>query len=148
MKVAIVEDDAVMALLLEEICRAAGYALVGTASTAASGVLAIERERPDCLLLDFRLAGERDGLDLLEHARHVQPSLFIVMITAWDINDIAGRMGAVQPDRILRKPVHADTLVRILDGAAQRVPDVAYRGRMPAPDVPASEPSHPVDRPA
>ena len=88
MKVAIVEDDAVMALLLEEICRAAGYALGGTASTAAAAVLAIERERPDCLLLDFRLAGERDGLDLLEHARRVQPSLFIVMITGWDINDI------------------------------------------------------------
>jgi DNA-binding NarL/FixJ family response regulator len=127
-----------MALLLEEICRAAGYALGGTASTAAAAVLAIERERPDCLLLDFRLAGERDGLDLLEHARRVQPSLFIVMITAWDINDIADRMGAVQPDRILRKPVHADTLVRILDGAAQRAPAAAGQIR---PDGPAPEPS-------
>jgi DNA-binding NarL/FixJ family response regulator len=132
MKVAIVEDDAVMVLLLEEICRAAGYAIVGTASTASSAVLAIERERPDCLLLDFGLAGQENGLDLLEQARRVHPALFTVMITAWDINDIAGRIGAVQPDRILRKPVRTATLVRILDGAAQRAPGPTPEAAYPA----------------
>ena len=42
------------------------------------------------------------------------------MITAWDVNDIAGRMGAIQPDRILRKPIHTGTLVTLLNGAGRR----------------------------
>jgi hypothetical protein len=40
------------------------------------------------------LDGERDGLELLEQAKRILPSLFTVMITGWDLNDIAGRMGA------------------------------------------------------
>jgi hypothetical protein len=41
------------------------------------------------------------------------------MITAWDINDIASRIHGAQPDRILRKPVHADTLISVLSAAEQ-----------------------------
>ena len=122
MRIGIIEADDVMALLLEEVCRTAGHQVLGVARSAESARPLIERGRPDCLLLEFSLGGQRNGLELLEQAKRTLPSLFSMMITAWDINDIADRMGAVQPDRILRKPVHADTLVRILDGAAQRAP--------------------------
>lgn len=120
MKIAIIEDDTVMAWLLEEVCRASGHQIVGTAPAAGSALPLIERERPDCLLLDYMLDGERDGLELLGQAKRILPSLFSVMITAWDVNDIAGRIGTAQPDRILRKPIHTDTLMTILNGAGRR----------------------------
>ena len=109
-----------MAWLLEEVCRSSGHQTVGTAPTAGSAIPLIERERPDCLLLDYMLEGERDGLELLRQAKDILPSLFTIMITGWDVNDIAGRMGTIQPDRILRKPLHTDTLVAILNSVGQR----------------------------
>ena len=115
MKICIVEDDLVMAWMLEEICRNAGHNVIGRAPTARSAMRFIELERPDCLLLDYNLAGDHDGLELLEQAKRMLPWLFTILITGWDINDIAARMGAIPPDRILRKPVAPETLVTILD---------------------------------
>jgi DNA-binding NarL/FixJ family response regulator len=115
--VAIVETDPIMALLLREICRTAGYEVVGSARDAYSAKSMIERARPDFLLLEFRLGESGNGLDLIERVEQSCPWLFTIMITAWDINDIAGRMHGVQPDRIMRKPVHADTLIKVMAGA-------------------------------
>jgi DNA-binding NarL/FixJ family response regulator len=119
MKVAIVEDDAVMAMLLEEVCRIGRHEVVGVARQARSAVALVERHRPDCLLLDFSLDGEIDGVELLEQAVRIHPPLFSVMITAWDINDIAGRITAARPDRLLRKPLRTETLIGILEGHRQ-----------------------------
>lgn len=119
MKIAIVEDDAVMALLLEEVCRIARHEVVGVALRGRSAISLIERYRPDCLLLDFSLDGEIDGLELLERAVQIHPPLFSVMITAWDINDIAGRISVARPDRLLRKPLRTETLIGILEGQRQ-----------------------------
>jgi CheY-like chemotaxis protein len=119
MKIAIVEDDAVMALLLEEVCRIGRHEVVGVALKARSAISVIERHRPDCLLLDFSLDGEIDGLQLLERAVQIHRPLFSVMITAWDINDIAHRITAAQPDRLLRKPLRTETLIGILERQRQ-----------------------------
>jgi CheY-like chemotaxis protein len=119
MKIAIVEDDAVMALLLEEVCRIGRHEVVGVALKARSALSLIERHRPDCLLLDFSLDGEIDGLELLERAVQIHRRLFSVMITAWDINDIAHRISAAQPDRLLRKPLLTETLIAILERQRQ-----------------------------
>ena len=135
-RIGIVEDDTVMAWLLEEVCRTSGHQIVGTAPAAGEAIPLLERERPDCLLLDYMLDGDRDGLELLRQAKGILPSLFTIMITAWDVNDIAGRMGVIQPDRILRKPIHTDTLVTILNGAGQRrvFGGTAHRVALPAYD--------------
>jgi len=130
MKIAIVEDDAVMALLLEEVCRIGRHEVVGVALKARSALSLIERHRPDCLLLDFSLDGEIDGLELLERAVQIHRRLFSVMITAWDINDIAHRISAAQPDRLLRKPLRTETLIAILERqrqALEKPPPAAAR---------------------
>lgn len=116
-RIAIVEDDSVMAWLLEEACQSSGHQIVGVAPVASAAVPLIKRTRPDCLLLDYQLDGEHNGVEVLEQAKHIQPSLFTIMITAWDVNDIADRLGPVQPDRILRKPIHIETLLSILEKA-------------------------------
>ena len=116
-KVAIVEDDGTMAYLLDEVCRTAGYEVVGRAASASDALEMLREQSPDYLILDFNLDGQRNGLEVLTAAKKQEPGLFSILITAWDINDIASRIGYAQPDRILRKPVMPQLLVELLKSA-------------------------------
>ena len=118
-KVAIVEDDPIMSLLLEEVCKAAGYQVVGSLAAAHRALPMLERECPDYLLIDFKLSGRGTGLDLIEQVKQRWPTMATIMITGWDINDIARQMHAAQPDRILRKPIQPDTLVSVMESLGQ-----------------------------
>ena len=133
MKIAIVEDDAVMAMLLEEVCRLGRHEVVGVALKARSALSLVERHKPDCLLLDYSLDGEIDGLELLEQAVQIHQPLFSVMITAWDINDIAHRMTAAPPDRLLRKPLRTETLIGILERQRQALENPPPAAAAPRP---------------
>lgn len=115
---AIVEDDVTMAMFLEEVCRLAQWRHVGTATTMAGGLQVLADHRPDCLVVDYKLDGEATGIDLIAAAKGRYPGLFTILLTAWDINDIATMIRGEQPDRILRKPVMAKTLVDVLGAIA------------------------------
>lgn len=112
--VAIVEDDVMMAMFLEEVCRMAGCDHVGTASSMEGGLDILAEQNPACMILDYKLDGDATGLDLIVRAKEQHPHLFTILITAWDINHIATLIGGDRPDRILRKPVMARTLVDVL----------------------------------
>jgi DNA-binding NarL/FixJ family response regulator len=62
-RIAIVEDEVFIRLDLTIHLRAAGHRIVGTAESAGDAVSLVERERPDLVLMDVRLAGERDGIE-------------------------------------------------------------------------------------
>jgi len=113
-RLAIVEDDVTMAMFLEEVCHMAGWAHAGTACSMAGGLKILADQRPDCLVVDYKLDGEATGIDLIAAAKGRYPALFTILLTAWDINDIATVIRGNQPDRILRKPVMAKTLVDVL----------------------------------
>jgi CheY-like chemotaxis protein len=56
-RVLIVEDEAVIAGLIETILSEAGYSIVGPVATLERALATIERERFDAALLDIRLNG-------------------------------------------------------------------------------------------
>lgn len=114
-RVAIVEDDEILAFMLEETCKSAGYKVVGRAANATDALQLLERDIPDFLILDFALEGEHDGLELLDVVKATWPDLFTILVTGWDINDIAARLDGIQPDRILRKPVMPHSLLHLIE---------------------------------
>ncbi|QZD90633.1 response regulator [Qipengyuania aurantiaca] len=113
--VVIVEDDPTLSFMMGEMCRSAGFPVVGSAPSADEAIRLVDRERPDFLILDFNLEGDRNGLELISEAKEHYPSLSTILVTAWDINDIASRMEGDQPDRILRKPVLPHVLVEVIE---------------------------------
>lgn len=117
-KVLIVEDDVIMAMFLEEVCKLSHADHVGTARSVETALELALLHQPDCVVLDYRLEGHLTGLDLIAALRRQQADIFTVLITAWDINAIAGLIRRHQPDRVLRKPVAMRTLLDVLDGAA------------------------------
>lgn len=77
-RVLVVEDEFLIALVLEDALRAAGYTVVGVAATFDQAVALAEREQPDLAVMDIRLASARDGIEAaLEIRRRFDvPSLF------------------------------------------------------------------------
>lgn len=113
--IVIVEDDPTLAFMMEETCRSAGFPVVGCAPSADEAIRLVDAKRPDFLILDFNLEGDRNGLELISEVKERHPRLSTILVTAWDINDIASRMEGDQPDRILRKPVLPHVLVEVVE---------------------------------
>lgn len=61
-RILIVEDQYFVAVDCEAQLQSAGYLCAGLASTAANVQYLAERERPDLILMDIRLASRRDGV--------------------------------------------------------------------------------------
>ena len=60
-RLVIVEDERIVAMSLERELRALGYEICATAATGEAAVEAVERPRPDAVLMDIRLAGQMNG---------------------------------------------------------------------------------------
>lgn len=122
--IAVVDPDLTNCMLIREIATASGWAVAGFAQTTADGLALVARTRPRCLVTDYRFDGGETGLDLIARAKRLLPDLFTVILTGWDINDVAAHVSRHPPDRILRKPVAPHILMELLDGVHSRVEQV------------------------
>ena len=114
--VIVVDDDPINAMLLTEICNAADWEVTGCATSSHEALEMLDQSAPSCMIIDYKLVGEKTGLDLNYEIKRARPGLFTIMVTGWDINDIAANIDGPQPDRILRKPIPANILMDMLDG--------------------------------
>ncbi len=81
-RILIVEDETIVQLHLKRMVKELGYAVVGTAMTAAEALECAAETRPDLVLMDIQLSGDRDGIDA---ARELQRryGLAVVFLTAY-----------------------------------------------------------------
>lgn len=80
-KVLIVDDQNGIRVLLVEVFSSEGY----QTSQASNGKLALEivrKDPPDLVLLDMKIPG-MDGLDILKHIKQINPSIKVIMMTAY-----------------------------------------------------------------
>lgn len=85
-RVLIIDDDADFGSALKVILETAGY-VVEQALNVKNGKLAIERERPDLIILDVMMEKHTDGFDLCYSLKHDQdhkriPILMATAVTA------------------------------------------------------------------
>jgi DNA-binding response OmpR family regulator len=57
-RVLVVEDEALVAMLVEDALLDAGFGVIGPAATVEEAMSLLARERPDAVVLDLNLAGE------------------------------------------------------------------------------------------
>ena len=62
-QILIVEDEFFVALDLETTLRTAGFDVVGVTGNAVEAVRLAEAHQPSVVIMDVRLAGDRDGID-------------------------------------------------------------------------------------
>ena len=117
-RVAVVDSDSTNCKLMREICHVGGWDVAGWANNVDEGLDIVARTGPACLITDYDFGSLGQpggtGLDLIARAKSLKPDLFTIMITGWDINDVAAHVRKHQPDRILRKPVPPHLLMNLL----------------------------------
>lgn len=93
---------------------------VEMAETGEEGIQLIHANRPDILLLDYKLPGQ-NGLEILEHIQTEDSEMVIIMITAYASLETA--VSAIKQGAFdfLAKPFTPDELKRMLLKAAQNL---------------------------
>jgi CheY-like chemotaxis protein len=112
-RVLVVEDDYFVALELEHHLIEAGYEVVGIAPSAEEALRIAAGERPDLAIMDIRLVGERDGVEVaIELASKFRiPSIFA---TAHADSQTRKRAEEAKPLGWVQKPYSPQTLIEHL----------------------------------
>ncbi|MGK3999521.1 response regulator transcription factor [Sorangium sp. So ce1024] len=106
----LVDDDDAFRTTLQGALRRRGV-VARTAATIDEGLVALEYEPVDLVVIDYRMP-RGDGLSALAQYRKLQPDAAIVMLTGF--GDIPLAVAAMREgaDTLLSKPVDADKLLR------------------------------------
>jgi CheY-like chemotaxis protein len=109
LRVLVVEDDAVIGVLLAELLRGMGHEVCDTAATEAAAVTAAERCAPDLMIVDARL-GRGSGIAAVDQILRARPVAHFFL--SGDAEGVRMRRpGAV----VVRKPFRIADLARAID---------------------------------
>jgi DNA-binding NarL/FixJ family response regulator len=107
----IVEDEWLIGIEFETALLEAGYEVVGLVGTADDAVRHCAEAPPDVVLMDIRLAGERDGVDAALEIRR-RFDIPCVFVTAYSDDRTRERGQQAQPLGWIFKPLTGGELVR------------------------------------
>jgi DNA-binding NtrC family response regulator len=108
-RVLIVEDEAMIAMLLELVLQNADCAVVGPVSSVSSALRLIERQQLDAAVLDFRLGDDDSGeiMDVLK-----ERGVPFLLMTGQSKADLPPRLRQLN---LLAKPFEPEALVEAVE---------------------------------
>lgn len=117
-RVLIVDDQFLIVEFLRIWTEAHGFEICGTASTAAGAVEMAVKHKPDCILMDVRLEGEKDGIDAaIEICKVIDTR--VIYVTGSSEGPTIARINEDHPFAILIKPIDPAELGRVLERAME-----------------------------
>ena len=117
-RILIIDDDLDMCLLLSKFLIKKGYE-ADVAHSAAKGILKFTESNFDIVLCDFRL-GDKDGKDVLQKIKEINPQTIVIIITGYsDIKTAVDviKMGAFD---YITKPLIPDEVVNVIEKALSK----------------------------
>ena len=102
-RILIVEDEAVVAENLEKVITDCGYEVVGRAASADDAVNAAIELKPDLILMDIVLLGEKTGIDASYEIKE-KIDIPIIFLTAYSNLELIDRAKGVEPYAYIVKP--------------------------------------------
>ena len=115
----IVEDEILIAEELKERLSLLGFSVIAAVESADEGVAVALRERPDLVLLDIRLKGEKDGIQAAREIRE-KADLVVVYLTAYSDRLTVDRIKSSPYDGFVLKPFRAGELQTTIEIALRR----------------------------
>jgi two-component system, response regulator PdtaR len=116
-RVLVVEDDAIIAFDIEDTLGQLGFDVVGTAMSAEEAVDLAEALRPDCVTMDIRIQGPRDGVSAAIEI-YERFGIRSVFVSAFAGSAEAERAAEAQPLGWVGKPISREALRSALKGLA------------------------------
>jgi DNA-binding NarL/FixJ family response regulator len=113
-KILIVEDEAIIALEIEDRLTAMGFLVCGTTSSGEKAILLTEQNAPDLILMDVKLRGKMNGIETANiiYDRFRIPSIFV---TAFMDEREIDRVNAASRHQYLLKPIDEDELKKAIE---------------------------------
>ena len=102
-KILIVEDDPIIASLIELRLITLGYSVSGKAKNETETLGAIATDVPDLILMDITLEGETDGITLTKKILR-EKNVPVVFLTGHTDDDTIARVKEVGPSGFIIKP--------------------------------------------
>jgi len=115
-RILVVEDDALVSSYIAEVLVTLEFAVIGCASSGPEAIGLAERDLPDLALLDIRLSGPMDGIEVAQllRERFDVPTIFLSGIR--DDRTIE-RARAAGPLGFLQKPFLPSQVFDMIDRA-------------------------------
>lgn len=132
-KLAIVEDEEIVSMMLENVLQNVGY-VVAAFSSGEELLGCVSEIRPDLILMDVRLSGSLDGIQTAEQILS-EYDVPVVFLTAHSDDEILQRIIRISPYGYLTKPFREKELFCIIEVTlsrhrmeqAMRKSDLCYR---------------------
>jgi two-component system, response regulator PdtaR len=102
-KILVVEDESIVALLIKEKLENLGHSVCGICASGEAAILAIESALPDLVLMDIKLQGKLDGIETANQIRKLD--IPVIYMTAHSEESTIGRAKESEPYGYLLKPV-------------------------------------------
>lgn len=115
----VIEDDFIHANRLEMYLDEMGYHFAGHATSASEALNKIAAIKPDLLLVDIHLKGNRDGIDIMETINAKQP-IPAIFITSYRDKDTFNRAKITNPYAYIVKPYDKDSLQMAIELAVYK----------------------------
>jgi PAS domain S-box-containing protein len=118
-KVLVVEDDPIVAHVLQQQLLKFGYEVFGTAASGEQALRQIESAQPDIILMDIRLEGQIDGIETATRILRGHP-IPVVYLTSSASEETLERARDTKPYGYLIKPFNDRELHATIQMAVQR----------------------------
>jgi len=117
-RILIVEDERLVAEDLRMRLERLGYVVVGLADTADFALALADEQKPDLVLLDIRLKGQRDGIDVAKRLR--SDYLGFVYVTSNADRTTLARASETEPLGYVMKPFAEREIHAVIETALYR----------------------------
>ncbi|RNI12477.1 response regulator [Methanohalophilus sp. RSK] len=102
-RILVVEDEAIVAMVIKRRLQDLGYIVSGIASTGKDAITKVEGTFPDLVLMDIRLKGDMDGIEATKIIKD-RFSLPVVYLTAHSDDVTFKKAKETDPDGYILKP--------------------------------------------
>ena len=110
----VVEDELIIAEDIKNQLKKLGYRTTGIAKSYQQALDALAQEIPDLAMVDIKLKGTKDGIDLVETIKKTF-QLPVVFLTSHADKKTVARAKKVKPDGYLVKPFERDDLYTTIE---------------------------------
>ena len=131
LRILAVEDNPLLARALRPLVQELGYELLPVAADADEALAFFDAHHPDLVLLDVRLRGAKDGIEV-GHMLNARRPVPIIFVTSFQDRETFERAKAVGAFAFLIKPYNALVMERAIELAMQHF----ERENQPRPAVP------------
>ena len=113
-KIAIVEDEMIIASVIQDCLQKLNYEVVNPVMSYNEAIEMLYTEQPDLVIIDIRISGNKDGIELAEYIRE-NYSIPFIYLTANSDKETLSRAKKTTPNAYLLKPFTQNDLYAAIE---------------------------------